>query len=291
MKRSVLSAVVLLAVCLLGSAVFAQDKEPRVLKMATTTSTENSGLLEHLLPAFEKEYNTDVRVIAVGTGRALKLAENGDVDVVMVHAPDAEKRFVEKGYGVNRTPFMKNDFVILGPPSDPAGVKDAKGLSEALRLIKDKEGAVFVSRGDESGTHKKEKKLWKLVSGPPEDDYLETGQGMGASLRIADERRAYILCDRGTFLALQKNFALDIVFEGAPRLDNRYSIIAVNPERWPEANNEDAIHLAEWLTTPAAQKLIHEYRVKGEILFHPTVVPPAELKKEKAESGEVGKEK
>jgi tungstate transport system substrate-binding protein len=137
---------------------------------------------------------------------------------------------------------------------------------------------VFVSRGDDSGTHKKEKSLWDLVSGAPEDNYLETGQGMGASLRIADERRAYILCDRGTYLALRKNLDLETVFQGDERLDNLYSVIAVNPERWPHSNYEDAMHLAEWVTTPRAQKMIYEYRVKGEVLFHPTAVPPEKLR-------------
>ncbi len=278
MKRAVLAGTVLLAICVSGWISSAGEKEPRVLKMATTTSTENSGLLDYLLPAFEKQYNTDVQVIAVGTGKALKLAENGDVDAVMVHAPDAEKEFVKKGYGVHRTPFMKNDFVLLGPPADPAGIKDAENLEAALRILKEKQGAVFVSRGDESGTHKKELKLWKQVSGHPEDDYLETGQGMGASLRIADERRAYILCDRGTYLALKKNLDLDIVFEGDPRLDNRYAVIAVNPERWPESNYKDAMHLIEWLNTKKAQKIIYEFRVEGKVLFLPTAVPPEELK-------------
>ncbi len=278
MKKAIICCMVIV-VGLTGFAAMAEkNKGPSVLQLATTTSTENSGLLEYLLPAFEKEYNTDVQVIAVGTGRALKLAENGDVDAVMVHAPDAEKEFVSQGFGVNRTPFMKNDFIILGPPADPAGVKEAKTLKDALHIIKSKEGVVFVSRGDDSGTHKKEKSLWKLVSGSPEDDYLETGQGMGASLRIADERRAYILCDRGTYLALRKNLGLEIAFQGDERLDNHYSVIAVNPERWPHSNYEDAMHLAEWITTPHAQKMIYEYRIKGEVLFHPTAVPPGKPK-------------
>lgn len=272
MKRLIL--VMAVASALFATATSVVAEQVRVLKLATTTSTMNSGLLDFVLPAFEKKYGIKVHVIAVGTGKALKLAENGDVDLVMVHAPGAEKVFTDKGHGVNRRPFMKNDFVIAGPPSDPAGLKKAAALGQALMLLKNNPSAVFISRGDDSGTHKKELNLWGLVSGPPlSPGYLEIGQGMEAALRMADEKGAYTLTDRGTYLALKKNLKLDIAFEGSPDLDNQYSVIAVNPARWPRSNYMDSMLLIAWLTSPEAQTMIGSYRVGGEALFHPTALP------------------
>ncbi len=243
------------------------------LRMATTTSTDNSGLLDYLLPAFEKATGLHVDVIAVGTGKALKLAERGDVDVVLVHAPKAESAFVQAGWGVNRRSVMVNDFLIVGPPEDPASLKDAASLAEALQRIK-ASGARFISRGDDSGTHKKELTLWPLAGGPPSGDgYLEAGQGMEATLRIADEKKAYTLTDRGTFLAMGTGMDLVPLCQGDPRLRNPYSIIAVNPARHPYVRYMEAMTLIAWITSPEGQARIGSFRVGGEVLFHPLAVP------------------
>jgi tungstate transport system substrate-binding protein len=255
-----------------GLAVRAEG--PRTLKLATTTSTENSGLLGFLLPVFESRYNLKVNVIAVGTGQALKLAENGDVDLVMVHAPSAEQKFVDAGFGVNRRPFMKNDFILVGPAEDPAGIKSAADLEQALAKLVADPKAVFISRGDESGTHIKEQFLWSETKlAMPGDRYLSIGQGMEAALRMADEKRAYTLADRGTYLALKDKLKLAVVAEKDPRLDNPYAVIAVNPARFPDNNYMDAMLLIAWLTSPEGQQKIAAYQVGGEVLFFPTAVP------------------
>ncbi len=272
--KRILAAMVCLG---MAFAVHAATKGKRVLKMATTTSTYNSGLLDYLLPVFEKKYGIEVRVIAVGTGKALKLAENGDVDVVMVHAPEAELKFVDAGFGVNRRPFMKNDFVIVGPPGDPAGLKGAGSLQAALRKLKDSPDAVFISRGDDSGTNKKELQLWPLAGGkPPAERYLEIGQGMEDALRMATEKKAYTLSDRGTYLALKKTLDLDIVCEHDPALDNPYAMIATNPARYPDVNYLDAMLLIGWLTSPEGQAKIGSFKAEGQVLFHPTAIPAEE---------------
>ncbi|HUT56062.1 MAG TPA: substrate-binding domain-containing protein [bacterium] len=273
-RKTVLAAMVCL---FMAFALHAAAKGKRVLKMATTTSTQSSGLLDYLLPVFEKEYGIEVQVIAVGTGKALKLAENGDVDVVMVHAPEAEMKFVDAGFGVNRRPFMKNDFVIVGPPSDPAGIKSAASLKDALGLLTDNKNAVFISRGDDSGTNKKELQLWPLVNGKPAADrYLEIGQGMEEALRMAHEKKAYTLSDRGTYLALKKTLDLDIVCENDPALDNPYAMIATNPARYPDANYMDAMLLIAWLTSPEGQARIGSFQAEGQVLFHPAAIPAME---------------
>ncbi len=247
------------------------------IRLATTTSTDNSGLLEYLLPPFEKKAGLKVDVIAVGTGKALKLAERGDVDLVMVHAPEAERAFVAAGWGVNRRSVMINDFLIVGPPADPAKVKQESSLAGALKKIKHAKGT-FVSRGDDSGTHKKERILWPLAGGlPAKSHYLETGQGMEATLRIAHEKKAYTLTDRGTYLALGKELDLVSVFEADAHLENPYSIIAVNPARHKHVHYLEAMTLIAWLTSAEGQALIGSFRMEGEILFHPTAIP--EVKK------------
>ena len=248
--------------------------EPRSLRLATTTSTENSGLLKFLLPEFESKYGVKVQVVAVGTGEALKLAENGDADLVMVHAPEAEEKFVAAGFGVNRRPFMRYYFIFAGPPEDPAGLKKAASLKDALtRLIKS-ESAVFVSRGDDSGTHKKEQYLWSLIAEKmPPARYLSIGQGMEAALKMADENKAYTLSDRGTWLALKDKFKLDIVFQNDPALDNPYAVIATNPARYPDLNYMDAMLFIAWLTSPEGQAKIGSFQVGNEVLFHPTAIP------------------
>jgi len=249
------------------------------IRLATTTSTEDSGLLGVLMPAFRKERGIIVHVIATGTGKALKHGENGDVDVVLVHAPEAEEQFVEAGFGVMRRRVMHNDFVVLGPPADPAGIRGATGAAEAFRKIAgatsaDRQaGAVFVSRGDDSGTHKKEQALWRAAGVEPAGAwYLSAGQGMGACLTIADEKRAYVLADRGTWLKRHAQLGLEVLAEGDPALFNPYSVIAVNPARHPRVKAEAAREFIEWLVSPGAQRMIGDYAVDGGRLFHPDAV-------------------
>lgn len=245
------------------------------LRLATTTSTEHSGLLAVLNPAFEKEHGVQVDVIAVGTGKALKLGENGDVDVVLVHAPEAERAFVEAGHGVARRPVMHNDFVIVGPPEDPAGVRRAASAAKALARIA-AAGATFISRGDDSGTHQKERALWSAAGIEPRGGwYLAVGQGMGAVLQIAGDKRAYALTDRGTWLVYRGRFELPILLEGDPALYNPYHVIAVNPERHPHVAYDLAKKYIDFLVGPEGQRLIGQFRVGGERLFHPDALPDA----------------
>jgi tungstate transport system substrate-binding protein len=240
------------------------------IRLATTTSTDNSGLLNALLPPFEQKYGVKVDVIAVGTGKALKLGENGDVDAVLVHARKAEEEFINSGFGVNRRDVMYNDFVIVGPPGDPAVIKQSAAAAEALGLI-GKKAASFISRGDDSGTHKKELDLWQDSGIEPAGAwYVEAGQGMGAVLHMADEKQAYTLTDRGTWIAFAKKLDLAILFEGDPALFNPYGIIAVNPARHPHANYMEAILLIGWFTSPEGQRLIAEFKKDDQALFIPS---------------------
>ena len=235
------------------------------------------ALLAALLPAFERRYGASVRVIAVGTGQALKLGERGDVDVVLVHSRQEEDRFVESGFGVNRRDVMYNDFILVGPTADPAGIRGMTRVGEALKRIYDK-GATFVSRGDESGTHIMERRLWKeegIVPGAPDGRrYLAAGQGMGAVLTMAGALNAYTLSDRGTFAAFKSRTGLDILVSGDPRLANPYGVVAVNPKRHPDVNFAGAMALVDWLTSAEAVRLISSFKVSGEQLFYPGV-PPA----------------
>jgi len=244
------------------------------LKMSTTTSTDNSGLLEILIPPFEKMFDVRVDIIAVGTGKALKLGENGDVDIVFVHARGAEDKFVKDGFGVNRRDVMYNDFVIVGPESDPAGIKGLKDAAEALKKIA-AAGASFVSRGDDSGTHKKEKKIWKKSGVSPTGAwYQEVGQGMGAVLKIADEKKAYTIADRGTFLAFSEKISLPVLCEGDPALYNPYGIIAVNPEKYSHVKYVQALALIGWITSIKGQEIIREFGKKkfDQPLFIPMAI-------------------
>lgn len=275
MKRpvgfTVAGFIIFAIVSVLSVRAFAD--EDKVLRLATTTSTDNSGLLEYILPAFKKRTGIKTHVIPVGTGKALELARRGDVDAVLVHAPDAEKQFVEAGHGVNRRRVMVNDFVIVGPPQDPADLRKADNLKDALnRLIKSK--ATFISRGDDSGTHKKERKLWDMVGNKPSgENYLETGQGMEATLRIAGEKQAYTLTDTGTFLSAKNKLDLEVVRRGDETLENPYSAIAVNPARHPHANYMGAMAFIAWLTSPEGQAKIASYKMQGTVLFRPTAIP------------------
>jgi tungstate transport system substrate-binding protein len=238
--------------------------------MATTTSTENSGLLYEILPPFEKAFNAKVDVIAVGTGKALKLGENGDVDVVLVHARKAEDAFVNTGHGVNRRDLMYNDFVIVGPKADPAKIKGTRDAAEAFKRIAEAQ-APFVSRGDDSGTHKKELSVWEDSGLPPSGTwYMESGQGMGPTLQIANEKQGYCLTDRGTFLAFKDKIQLPILSDGDRRLFNPYGVIAVSPAAHPDANYVHAMALIGWLTSPECQKMIGSYTKFGEVLFTPS---------------------
>jgi len=237
--------------------------------MATTTSVQDSGLMTWLLPNFEKSCLCKVDVIAVGTGQALKLASGGDVDVVVVHDPESEQKFVGDGFGVNRRTFMVNDFVILGPPSDPAGIRGISDAAQALVQIS-RAGATFISRGDASGTHQREKALWKKAGVQPAGSwYLDIGQGMGAALTMASEKQAYTLSDRSTYLARMKGLGLNVLVQGDADLLNYYSVIPVNPARFPQAKSGLARRLSDWFCSAEGQRLIGEYRVGGHRLFTP----------------------
>ncbi len=260
--------LIVCATLLTGSAI-ADTPMNRIIHLATTTSTENSGLLAHLLPHFEKSSGYSVYVIAVGTGKALRMGRDGDVDLVLVHAPTAEKAFVDAGYGERRHPVMYNDFVLVGPEDDPASVAQAENIDAALRRIADQR-ALFLSRGDDSGTHKKEVGLWRSSDiRPGKEWYREAGQGMGKVLQMAGELGGYTLTDRGTWLAYRQHSSLKIQFEGGAGLFNPYGIIAVNPARYPDINHKGASHLIRWITSPSVQRRIGDFQISGRRLFSP----------------------
>ncbi|UAK73416.1 substrate-binding domain-containing protein [Aeromonas enteropelogenes] len=263
LKRAALS---LCAALLLTTAAQAESPKPQV-RLATTTSTEQSGLLGWLLPKFTAETGYPVQVMAAGTGQSLKMGENGDADLVMTHAPSAEKAFVDAGFGINPTPLMYNDFVIVGPAKDPAGLGQIKDAAKGLQAIKEK-GQTFISRGDESGTHIKEKTLWQAADVKPEfAGYKSIGQGMGPTLTMASELGAYTLTDRGTWLAYQSKLDLAVLLEGDKRLFNPYQVILVNPTRYPDLNTDGARALQNWLVSDHGQKLIGDFKVAGQALF------------------------
>ena len=240
------------------------------LRIASTTSTEATGLFGYLLPAFEIQCQCKVSVIAVGTGKALKLGENGDVDVVFVHSRADEDKFVAQGFGVDRRDVMYNDFVLVGPRNDPARVRDAKSAAEAMKHIVDS-NQTFVSRGDDSGTHKKELALWKTANIQPQGTwYLSAGQGMSEVLIMASERSAYTLSDRSTHTALAQKIELDVVYSGDKMLHNPYGVIAVNPARFPDVNYATAKQFVEWITSITGQQLIANFKVNGQQLFFPS---------------------
>lgn len=242
--------------------------------LSTTTSTYDSGLLDELIPVFEKKYKISVTPIAVGTGEALKMGERGEVDVVLVHARSAEDKFVDEGFGVNRKDVMHNDFVIIGPEEDPAEIKGNENVTEAFKKMSEKQ-MLFISRGDDSGTHKKEIKIWEEAGVEPKGDwYLEAGQGMAGTIMIANEKDAYTLTDRGTYLAQQKNIQLKILFEGDPLLLNPYGIIAVNPDKHTNINYERAIKFIDFITSEEGQEIIKNFGIVkyGQPLFFPDVI-------------------
>lgn len=256
------------------SNVFAAKAAPKQknIILATTTSTQDSGLLDVLIPVFEKQTGYFVKTIAVGSGQAMKMGEKGEADVLLVHSPDAEKKFIEEGYGINRRLVMHNDFVIVGPPADPAKIKGVKSSVEALKRIAETE-SLFLSRGDNSGTHAKEKTLWKKAEVNPAGQkwYQETGLGMGQTLNVAAEKKGYTLTDRGTYLALKKNLGLNILIEGDAALLNIYHVIEVNSAKWPKVNAAGAKAFADFMVSPKTQEIIKTFGVDkyGSPLFFP----------------------
>jgi tungstate transport system substrate-binding protein len=259
------TAIVLVFLVLVALPSRAEER----LRMSTTTSTENSGLLSVLLPPFEKECGCKVDVVAVGTGKALKLGEAGDVDVVFVHARSLEDKFVANGYGVDRRDVMHNDFVLLGPSDDPAAVGKANSAPDAFRAIAAK-GVPFISRGDESGTHQKEKEIWASAGISPHGAwYVEAGQGMGEVITMATQKRGYTLSDRGTYIAFRKKTDLVVLLQGDKNLWNPYGIIAVNPKKHAHAKYDLAMKLVDFVTGPEGQSLIAGFRIDGEPLFFP----------------------
>lgn len=261
--------------CVVGDGSDSGTSSPRELVLATTTSTYNTGLLDELNREFEERYGVRVKVLPQGTGAALQTARAGDADLVMVHARSLEDEFLEDGFGVNRRDLMYNDFVVVGPGGDPAGVSGADSAADAFRKIRDSE-ATFLSRGDDSGTHTRELEIWRSAIGgrPSGYWYREVGKGMGATLVQADQADAYTLADRGTFLSIEGNTDLEVVVQGPlkggdPALSNPYGVMVVNPARYPGANYEDAMLYVGFVTGPAGQEIIGGYAAGGERLFHP----------------------
>ncbi|MBN2026906.1 MAG: substrate-binding domain-containing protein [Actinobacteria bacterium] len=249
----------------------AQPVERTDLRLATTTSTQDSGLLDEWVPMFEDEYPYTVEVIAVGSGAAMEMGRNGECDVMLVHSPAAEEEMVEEGYAVNRKAVMHNDFIIVGPASDPAGIAEADSAADAFTMVAESQ-STFISRGDESGTHTKELKIWDEAGITPEGEwYVESGKGMGDTLRIASEEMAYTLTDRATYLNLKDDLELDILFEGDDILNNYYHVMEVNPDKWPDVNNDGAKAFSDFVTSTEAQEFLDEFGVAefGQPLFYP----------------------
>jgi len=248
---------------------FAAVAEPALLRVATTTTTDNSGLMEVLIPAFEKKTNYTTRVVAVGTGKALRLLANGDVDVALTHAPSLEIALIDADDAVNRRQFMYNDFVVIGPQSDPASIRDAGSIERAFSRIRDRQ-STFVSRGDGSGTHEREKIIWQLAGLVPTGDwYREAGQGMGHTLQIAGQLGGYTLTDRGTWLAYEGRSPLNVLYQGDEHLFNIYSVMAASPEKYADLNHSGAAALTVWLLSAEAAQLIRDFRIDGRQLFIP----------------------
>ena len=254
------------------SVAISVEAQTRYITVASTTSTEQSGLFKHMLPAFQKKTGIEVRVVALGTGQALDMARRGDADVVFVHAKSLEEKFIAEGNGVRRFPVMYNDFVLIGPKSDPAKVAGGKDITAALKKIKS-ESAPFVSRGDRSGTHTAELALWKQAGIDIEKEkgpwYRDTGQGMGPALNSASSMNSYILSDRATWLAFKNRGDLTIVVEGDKRLFNQYGVILVNPEKHKHVKKDLGQAFIDWVVSSEGQKAIAGYKIGGEQLFFP----------------------
>jgi tungstate transport system substrate-binding protein len=268
-RRNLVTAVTLVAAVFAPHTGFAQDKS---IVVASTTSTLDSGLFEYLLPIYKKRTGVVVKVVAQGTGQALDTGRRGDADVVFVHAKSAELKFLAEGQGVNRYPVMYNDFVLIGPKSDPAGIKGMKGVGEAFQAIKEKH-ASFFSRGDRSGTHIAELQLWKDAGIDVDKDkgpwYKSIGQGMGAALNIAGAGNGYVLSDRGTWIHFKNKGDLQILVEGDKRMFNQYGVMLVNPDKHPNVKKDLGQQFIDYLVSPQGQKDIANYKINGEQLFYP----------------------
>lgn len=260
------------ALLLFIAAITSVQAQQKTIILATTTSTQDSGLLDVLLPVFEKETGYFVKTIAVGSGQAMAMGQKGEADVLLVHSPEAEKKFVAEGYGMNRRLVMHNDFIIVGPSEDPAKIKGLRSSSESFKKIASAK-ALFISRGDNSGTHAKEREIWKAagINSEREKWYQQTGLGMGQTLNVAAEKKGYTLADRGTYLALKKNLNLDILVEGDAILLNIYHVIEVNPAKWPKVNSAGAKAFADFVVSEEAQKIVKTFGVDkfGSPLFFP----------------------
>jgi tungstate transport system substrate-binding protein len=271
LRKSLTSSFLIILVVAFCAVASSRAQESRSIILATTTSTQDSGLLDVLIPIFEKEGRIAVKVIAVGTGAALRMASTGDADVVLVHAPASEQRYVESGDLIDGRLVMHNDFVIVGPSDDPARIKNLTSINEAMRAIAARAG--FVSRGDDSGTHSQELTLWAAAGINPKSlaQREETGQGMGATLNIADQKRAYTLTDRGTYLAQRRRLGLVILFQGGQSLRNIYHVYAVNPRKHPKARSAEAHVLIEFLVSAPIQRMMSDFGRDqyGEPLFFP----------------------
>ena len=275
MNRKIGQKLLLLSIAvslLFITGITSIQAQPKTIILATTTSTQDSGLLDILLPIFEKKTGFFVKTIAVGSGQAMTMGQKGEADVLLVHSPAAEKKFVAESYGINRRLIMHNDYIIVGPPGDPAKIKGLKPTSEAFKKIAN-EKALFLSRGDNSGTHSKEREVWKAAAINPEGEkwYQQTGLGMGQTLGVTAEKKGYTLADRGTYLALKKNLGLDILVEGDAILLNIYHAIEVNPAKWPKANAAGAKAFADFMVSKETQEIIKTFGVDkfGSPLFFP----------------------
>ena len=269
-KKILLSGMIALLLFIAGMT--SVQAQPKTIILATTTSTQDSGLLDLLLPIFEKKTSYFVKTIAVGSGQAMAMGQKGEADVLLVHSPDAEKKFTSEGYGVNRRLIMHNDYIIVGPSEDPAKLKGMKSPSEAFKKIAS-EKALFLSRGDNSGTHSKEKAIWKAAGVNPEGEkwYQQTGLGMGQTLNVTAEKKGYTLADRGTYLALKKTLNLNILVEGDAILLNIYHVIEVNPAKWAKVNSAGAKAFADFMVAKETQDIIKTFGVDkfGSPLFFP----------------------
>src|SRR5262245_1450654 len=266
--------IVLAAILALGASVLAQEKS---IVVASTTSTQDSGLFDHILPLFKAKTGIEVKVVAHGTGQALDTGGRGEADVVFVHAKPAEEKFLAEGEGVRRYPVMYNDFILVGPKSDPAGVKGTKDIVAALKAVEGKTVA-FISRGDRSGTHQAELNLWKMadinIAAEKGPWYRDIGQGMGAALNTAAATDAYLLSDRGTWLSFKNKGNLVIVVEGDKRLFNQHGVMLVNPKNHHSVKKELGQHFIDWLISPEGQKAIADYKFNGEQLLYPNANDP-----------------
>ena len=274
LHRRALIAAIALSVIIVTTPVYAQDKS---IVVASTTSTQDSGLFEYLLPIFKQKTGTTVKVLAQGTGQALDTARRGDADVVFVHAKSAEEEFLAEGEGVKRFPVMYNDFVLIGPKDDAAGIKGMKDVANAFQIIREKQ-ACFVSRGDHSGTHIAELKLWKAANTDIEKDrgpwYKSIGQGMGAALNFANASNCYVLSDRGTWIHFKNKGDLQILVAGDKRMFNQYGVMLVNPAKHPDVKIDLGQQFIDWLISPDGQRTIANYKIDGEQLFYPNANDP-----------------